>query len=102
MAPSLALAPARGDPSDALLSVTLSELKRVAAPEQREDRSMSDRRALSTARLLVARAHARTGLLATAAITIAAATATVSLVLVWLARSVETAGDPPPPGVDAE
>ncbi len=63
---------------------------------------MSDRRALSTARLLVARAHARTGLLATAAITIAAAAATVSLVLVWLARSVETAGDPPPPGVDTE
>ncbi|KQZ85444.1 hypothetical protein ASD56_03670 [Microbacterium sp. Root166] len=61
---------------------------------------MPDRRALSTARLLLARAWARTGLLATAAVTVASAAATVSLVLVWLARSVEMAGDPPPPGVE--
>lgn len=57
---------------------------------------------LTTGRLLRSRALARTGLLASAAATVAVAVATVCLVLAWLARAVAVAGDPPPPGVAPE
>jgi len=63
---------------------------------------MPDRRTLSSARLLRLRSSARTGLLASAAATVAVAVATVCLVLAWLSHSVLAAGDPPPPGVDPE
>ncbi|WP_194410255.1 FtsX-like permease family protein [Microbacterium cremeum] len=63
---------------------------------------MPDRRALSSARLLGVRARARAGLLVSAAATVAVAVATVCLVLAWLGRAVEVAGDPPPPGVSAD
>ncbi|GAA5196146.1 FtsX-like permease family protein [Microbacterium jejuense] len=64
---------------------------------------MPDRSApASAARLLRKRSAARAGLLASAAATIAVAVATVCLVLAWLAHAVAGAGDPPPPGVDAE
>lgn len=57
--------------------------------------------AASAARLLLRRSGARTGLLASAAATVAVAVATVCLVLAWLGHAVAVAGDPPPPGVDA-
>ncbi|MBD3942195.1 hypothetical protein IF188_10850 [Microbacterium sp. NEAU-LLC] len=69
---------------------------------------MPDRRvpsapaAASAARLLLRRSSARTGLLASAAATVAVAVATVCLVLAWLSRAVSVAGDPPPPGVDPD
>ena len=63
---------------------------------------MPDRRALSSARLLWARARARSGLLSSAAATVAAAVATMCLVLAGLRRAVDTAGEPPPPGLTSE
>lgn len=62
---------------------------------------MPDRSApASSARLLLKRSAARTGLLVSAAATVAVAVATVCLVLAWLGNAVAVAGDPPPPGVD--
>lgn len=62
---------------------------------------MPDRRSLSSARLLAARALARRALLASATATVAVAITTVTLVLAWLERAVAGAGSPPPPGVAA-
>ncbi|SFS13264.1 FtsX-like permease family protein [Microbacterium sp. cf046] len=60
---------------------------------------MAHARALSTARLLRARASARRGLLASATATVSVAVATVVALLAWLTAEVGRAGDAAPPGV---
>lgn len=63
---------------------------------------MPDRRTPSSWRLLRIRAGARSGLLASAAATVSVAVVTVCVVLAWLARAVDAAGDASPPGASAE
>lgn len=63
---------------------------------------MAHARAVSAASLLLARAGARRGLLASATATVAVAVATVCALLAWLVIEVDGAGDAAPPGAAAD